>query len=110
MPIEILMVPLAGMVMVVLLVAMGTRAKTKQLQLKQRLGSGELERRIERLEESLELGARIEERLANLETIVLDQEKVRRFREGERTREPWGGETGRIANHPAMARYLPSPV
>lgn len=79
MPIEIVMVPIAGMFMVVLLAAIGARTKTKRLQLEQRAGSGDVERRLERLEESLELGARIEERLANLETIVLDQEKERRF-------------------------------
>ncbi len=59
---------------VVIIVAIGTFAEVYRARLK--AGSKEVEKL---LENQVERMARIEERMANLETIVLEKEKERKF-------------------------------
>ena len=55
------------------------KEKTKRLQFRSRQPSKEFEERLRRLEESLEVVERLAERMANIETLVVEEEKKREF-------------------------------
>lgn len=61
------------------LIVFFTKEKTMRLKFKSRQPSKEFEERLRRLEESLATVEKLSERMANIETLVLDEEKKRHF-------------------------------